>query len=268
MLRLSVIAAIISRLSLNNVTASLQILTTEAGRLAQGELDHPLRVDGKDEVGQLRGAFEQMRLSLKERLDELNQLLLVSQGVASSLEISEAIQPVLEAVLSRGATFARVILMPGVVQELDTDPTSPTRFGLGPNQERYLELDEQILALARQQDRLVLANVHRPKLLNLPPDVARLASLMAIALRHENLFFGALWVGYDEPHRFSAEEVRFLVTLGSQAALATANARLFLNAEIGRQRLAAILASSPDPILVTDQSNRLLLANPAALSGP
>jgi PAS domain S-box-containing protein len=78
------------------------------------------------------------------------------------------------------------------------------------------------------------------------------------------MFFGAFWAGYEEPHRFTAEEVRYLVTLGSQAALATANARLFLNAEIGRQRLAAILASTPDPILVTDQSNRLLLANPAA----
>jgi signal transduction histidine kinase len=33
---------------------------------------------------------------------------------------------------------------------------------------------------------------------------------------------------------------------------------------VGRQRLAAILASTPDPVLVTDQRNRLLLSNPAA----
>jgi GAF domain-containing protein len=129
--------------------------------------------------------------------------------------------------------------MPGVVQELGTDPISLTRFGLGPNQEKYLELDEQILALVRQQDRLVLSNIFRPKLINLPPDSPKISSIIAIALRHENMFFGALWAGYEEPHRFTAEEVRYLVTLGSQAALATANARLFLNAEIGRQRLAA-----------------------------
>ncbi len=258
------VAALISSISLNNVTSSLQTLTSEAGRLAQGELDRPLAVEGTDEVGQLRRTFERMRVSLKERLDELNQLLLVSQGVASSLEITEAIQPVLEAALARGATFTRVILMPGVVQELGTDPVSLTRFGLGPNQEKYLELDDQILALVRQQDRLVLSNIFRPRLINLSPDSPKISSIIAIALRHENMFFGALWAGYEEPHRFTAEEVRYLVTLGSQAALATANVRLFLNAEIGRQRLAAILASSPDPILVTDQSNRLLLANPAA----
>jgi PAS domain S-box-containing protein len=86
---------------------------------------------------------------------------------------------------------------------------------------------------------------------------------MGVSLRHEGQFYGAMWVAYDQAHTFSEEEVRFLVTLAGQAAIAAANARLFLNAEIGRQRLSAILASTPDPVLVTDQQNRLLLANPA-----
>jgi len=61
-------------------------------------------------------------------------------------------------------------------------------------------VDDQILALVRQQDRLVLSNIFRPRLINLPPGAPKLSSLIAIALRHENMFFGALWVGYDEPH--------------------------------------------------------------------
>ncbi len=83
-------------------------------------------------------------------------------------------------------------------------------------------------------------------------------------MNHENQYYGTLWVGYDQPHTFSEEEVRFLVTLGSQAALAAANARLFMSAEIGRKRLESILSSTPDPVLVTDQHDCLLLANPAA----
>ena len=141
---------------------------------------------------------------------------------------------------------------------------TPVSYSMGPAQDLYRDLDEQILALTRQQERLVLTNPSRPRLLSFAAGTPRPESFMAVALRHENLFFGSLWVAYDQPHQFSEEEVRFLVTLGSQAALAAANARLFRTAEIGRQRLAAILASTPDPVLVTDQHDRLLLANPAA----
>jgi len=77
--------------------------------IAQGQLDHPLPVEGVDEVGQVRRAFEQMRISLHARLEELNQLLLVSQGVASSLEMEGAVQPILEAVLASGASAVSVL---------------------------------------------------------------------------------------------------------------------------------------------------------------
>jgi PAS domain S-box-containing protein len=261
---LSIIAIVVTRLSLRVVTSSLDNLTTEAERLSEGKLDQPLAVAGEDEVGQLSHAFEQMRVNLKARMDELNRLLVVSQGVASSLEVSEAIQPVLESALVTGANTARIVLTPTVLPELDAKAAAPISFGAGISKDTYRELDEQILALTRQQERLVLSNISRPRLFNLSPDMPSPSSLAAVALRHENLYYGALWVAYKEPHVFSEDEVRFLVMLASQAALAAANSHLFQNAEIGRQRLAAILASSPDPILVTDQNDRLLLANPAA----
>jgi len=261
---LAVIALIILSLGLRMVTGSMQTLAWEAEKIAQGRLDHPLAAEGSDEVGQLRRAFEQMRVSLKARLDELNRLLLVSQGVASSLEVSEAVQPILEAAMATGASSARVVLSPSIIPDLDGAPAAPLSFGLGPTQNIYRDLDEQILALTRQQDRLVLSNLYRPRLLNFSPAAPHPESVMAVALRHENLYYGALWVAYDQQHVFSEEEVRFTVTLGGQAALAAANARLFSTAEIGRQRLESILASSPDPVLVTDQRDQLVLANPAA----
>jgi two-component system phosphate regulon sensor histidine kinase PhoR len=66
------------------------------------------------------------------------------------------------------------------------------------------------------------------------------------------------------PHAFSEGEVRFISTLAGQAALAAANTHLFLNVEVSRRQLEAILDSTPDPVLVTDPNNRLLLANAAA----
>ena len=111
---------------------------------------------------------------------------------------------------------------------------------------------------------VALNNLSRVRLLTFPPNAPRPEALLALPLQHENMFYGALWLAYDKPHQFSEDEIRFLTTIAGQAALASANSQLFANAEIGRQRLAAILNSTPDPVLVTDYQGRLLLANPAA----
>jgi HAMP domain-containing protein len=112
---LFVLAVVLVRLSLKGVTASLEHLALASKRIAGGQLDNPLPVVGEDEVGQLRRSFEQMRVSLKSRMDELNRLLLASQGVASSLEVDEAVKPVLEAALAMGGSSARVVLEPATV---------------------------------------------------------------------------------------------------------------------------------------------------------
>ncbi|MCE1253380.1 MAG: HAMP domain-containing histidine kinase, partial [Anaerolineae bacterium] len=56
-----------------------------------------------------------------------------------------------------------------------------------------------------------------------------------------------------------------LSTLAAQAALAASNAKLYATAEIGRQRLEAVLNATPEPVLVIDEQFRLLLFNEAAL---
>lgn len=261
-LALAVVALLSLRFGLRTVTSSMQTLASEAVRIAQGQLDHPLPVEGVDEVGQLRRAFEQMRASLQSRLEELNRLLLVSQGVASSLDMGDSVEPVLEAILATGASAVRVVLAQDSLQ--DTERDLPTLFALGPSKEKYSYLDAQILELTLQQERIVLTNVARARTFGLPAGQPAPASLVAFPLRHENRHYGVLWAAYDQTRLFSETDVRFLATLSGQAALAASNNHLFLSAEVGRQRLAAILASTPDPVLVTDHLNRLLLANPAA----
>lgn len=260
-LALAAIALVSLRLGLKAVTTSLQSLSSEAVRIAQGQLDHAMVVDGVDEVGQLRRAFEQMRVSLQSRLEELNRLLLVSQGVASSLDVEDAVQPVMEAVLAVGANAVRVVMPP---LEEDAERGRVSIFALGPSKEKYAYLDDSVIRLTQQQERLVLTNVARARGLDISSGRPMPASLMAVPLRHENRYYGVLWAAFDQPRLFSETDVRFLTTLAGQAALAASNNHLFRTAEVGRQRLAAILASTPDPVLVTDQYNRLLLSNPAA----
>lgn len=259
---LAFVAMISLRVGLRVVTGSLQSLATEANRIAQGNLDHPLQVDGVDEVGQLRRAFEQMRASLQARLNEINSLLRVSQGVASSLEMQDAVKPVLEAILSTGANSVSVVLSPSVLP--DTFVELPSRFALGDVQDIYAHLDDQILALAQNHEKLVIPNLTRSRELNLDSNLPQPQALLAVALRHENRYYGVVWAGFEQPRMFSDSDVRFMTTLAGQAALAVANAHLFLSVEASRRQLKAILNSTPDPVLVTDHRNRLLLANRAA----
>jgi signal transduction histidine kinase/HAMP domain-containing protein len=258
---LGVIALISLRLSLRAVTGSLHGLAEEAKTLSTGKLDHPLNTDGMDEVGEMRRSFEQMRVNLQARLNELNRLLVVSQGVASSLKLNEALEPILKAVTDSGASSARIML----VRDMIPSPVEiNVRFAHGPEKDAYMHLDQQLLALTEQQERLVMAALTRTRGLDLDPKLPNPESLIAIALRHESRHYGVLWAGFKTQHVFSESDIRFISTLASQAALAVANIRLFLTVEASRRQLEAILNSTPDPVLVTDASNRLILANPAA----
>ncbi|NWF63692.1 MAG: HAMP domain-containing protein [Chloroflexi bacterium] len=261
---LAAAALIILRVGLRVVTGSLQGLATEANRIAQGNLDHPLQVTGEDEVAQLRRAFEQMRVGLQARLEEINRLLQVSQGVASSLEMRDTVKPVLEAILSTGANSVRVVLSPSVLPETYAELSS--RFALGPLQDAYAHLDDHILHLAQTLEKIVIPNLTRSREFLLDTTKTNPLALLAVALRHEDRYYGVVWAGYEQPRKFSDSDVRFVTTLAGQAALAVANANLYLTVETSRRQLEAIISSSPDPVIVTDHRNRLLLANHAATS--
>ncbi len=259
---LAFLAMLSLRVGLRVVTGSLQGLADEANRMAQGNLDHPLQVDGVDEVGQLRGAFELMRASLQARLGEINSLLRVSQAVASSLEMGDAVNPVLEAILSTGASSVRVVLSPNTLP--DTFVELPSRFTVGVD--TYHHLDNQILALAQSQEKVVIVNTTRTRELILESSRQQPLALLAVALSHENRYYGVVWAGFDQPRMFSDADVRFVTTLAGQAALAVANAHLYLNVEASRRQFEAVLNSTPDLVLVTDHRDRLLLANQSAMN--
>ncbi len=267
LLVLSAVLMVLLRVTLRFVTGSLRNLSQEASLIAEDrrKLALPLRVEGVDEVGTLRQAFERMRRSLKARLDEQEQLLLVSNGVAASLEMEMAAAPILAAALTSGAASARLVLKPGVLPRSSPQViTAFERLNAGASPGQYAYLDDPILEMARERTPVILTNPLSERRLSFANREKIPGSLIAVALTKDTEFYGVLWLGYERSHTFPDEERRFLSTLAAQAALATTNIHLFETAEIGRQRLAAILASTPDPVLVTDSESRLLLSNPAA----
>lgn len=261
---LVLMAVFIFRYGLRSVTTSLEDLALHANRIARGELDQPLELHGEDEIGQLRLAFEQMRSSLKSRLDELNRLLFVSQGIASTMDIAAALERVLDSALDIGASSARIYLLPSIIPDRAVDKDPALRLGSGPAADKYSFLDEQVAMLNEKQQVLKLNNLSRPKLFSNSVDQIPPQAILALALRHENQLLGTLWVAFDHPHQFLEEEIRYISTLTGQAVLAIENSRLYLTSEIGRQRLASVLDATPDAVLVTDHDDNLLVLNSAA----
>ncbi len=262
-LAVAAIGVLLTTLLLQKLTRSLRELTQATESLASGKLDHALQIDSADEVGQLGQAFEHMRQRLRKRMDELNRLLHTSQRVAASLRVEDAAQAVLEAALTTGATVARVALSPEALPD-DWNDDYPLYFGKGLDAHKYQSLDPQMLPLVRSRTPLRLTNLERSGVLQIPPGVTPPQAILAIALRYEQRFLGVLYLIYNTPHIFTDEEVRYINTLALQMAMAAYTARLYFMAEVRHQRLTAVINASPDPILVTDNQERLILANTAA----
>jgi HAMP domain-containing protein len=92
------------RYTLRRMTGSITKLAGEAKRITAGDLDRSLKSTRVDEVGQLANSLDEMRMSLKTRMEEIARLLSVSKGVASALEMEMAVKPILEGALTLEAS--------------------------------------------------------------------------------------------------------------------------------------------------------------------
>lgn len=222
-----------------------------------GGLERPVRPRREDEIGQLSLAFSQMQRSLRRRLDELSLLLNVSNDVSATIHIDEGMSAVLQGVLrGTGAAAARAIVR-------NPNAPAPLIFAEGPVADDLGNLDRPVLLRLRATDELAFSSAAEIEAgLEVEPGAA--AALFALPLRPGGDFQGVLYVAYRQPHYFDRDERNLLRTLTGQATVLVQNAHLFSAAEGGRRRLAAILASTTNGVIVTDQTDRVLLINPAA----
>lgn len=258
---ISFLAFVLLRYMMKTLTTSLVSLAAKADQISKGELEDTIDTRGVDEIGRLGTAFEQMRLSLKSRLEELDTLLHVSQGVASSLNLESASTYLLKALLSYGADAASLVAIkhPGEGWENEY-----LVFRAGESAETYASLDKLLADPLKDETILIIPSKARIKRMGLPKDVPLPSAMAAIAVHSGEELTGFLWMVYIQPHRFMDAEVRFLNTLAGQAAMAVNNSTLYLKAEVGKRRLESVLASTPEPVLVVGDSGKLLIANEAA----
>lgn len=243
------------------LTRPLRQMTLAAESIARGNLDRPVPGIGEDEVGRLAAALERMRRGLKTRLNEMDLLLQATQRMAATFNLTEVLPPILIGVQDlTESDLVRVALTPREGESADLET-----FQAGVDPGGWTALDAQLLALSRERGRFVLENPGRARaVLDLRLLTEPLEGLLALPMRSEEEFVGALWIGYRRPHLFTNDETSLLTILAGQLGVSVASARLYQRAEQERLRLAATLEATPDGVLLLDPRGAIALANPAA----
>lgn len=242
------------------MTRPLTQLAAAADRIAEGDLTQPVKIAGEDEVARVGDAFDDMRLRLKGRLEDLSLLLEISQAVSATLSLPQGMPFILEGALeATGAQVARIVLLSAQGEPQVVMSKGAPREGLG-------ELDRALTAAAKTRESpLAIENLARARsLLDVNPAEQPLKAAIALPVHTKKRVPAVMWIGYGEPRQFESSEIDLLSTLASQTAVLVENARLFQAAEGERQRLSAILASTTDAVIVTDRDDHVLLVNPAA----
>lgn len=245
---------------MRDITFPLEKLAQAADEMAEGNLSVSPDVGGPDEIGRLGRAFEELGARMQKRLAELQRLLNVSRTVSSSLELFRAMPPILNSAIdATQAVGARVVLF-------DEETDAPLRaYMAGEAAAAMAVLDRDLLELVERQGTVVIRQIWRAVgSLNTAKLLPSIRSVVALPLRGERAFLGALWLAYDHEHDFDQSEMTFLTTLAGQAAVAVANARLLAEADEGRRKLEAVLESTADGVIVVDNEGRIVLMNPAA----
>lgn len=242
-------------------TRPLREMADIAESIAHGRLDREVSFEGADEVGLLATAFERMRTALRAKLNEMDLLLAVSQSVASSLDLSKVLPPIIEGI--RELTEADLVRLILVSEQEGSPATEGYQAGQDPG--NWSELDGQVLQLSKERGYFILENPSRAQaLLNLNRLEADLEALMALPIINEDQFLGCIWVGHRSPYAFLGSERNLLLIIAGQLGVAIANARSYRRAEQERKQLEAILEAAPEAIIVTSEEGRIALANPAS----
>jgi len=248
---------------LRGISRPVAALAESASGAAAGDLDFTLPGAGNSELGQISAAIEKLRQRLVGEQLMAERFLQAIAGNGEGQDTDGGISAVLDRV--RKVSDARVVrLVPGPMLDFSAPLASA-----GSQPEGCEGLDKLLVEeLSQAEDEIMLI----PDLVNsealarvkeLPQGICALA---ARSVRLEGHRVAVLWLGYKSPRGLDRLEQQFLAAVASRLASLLENARLTQHLHLIQERLAAMLASTSDVVLVSDRDGQLRLANPAALT--
>lgn len=207
-------------------------------------------------------SLENLRLSMQARTDTQSRLLSVDPTHYSREGYDLVISSILRAALTRDASSARIILLES--SPVSKKPEMRLRTGQGEQTRNYAYLDTQILEKIADQEQLVLSNIKMDQYFGLTPGTPYPQALIALQLSGGGSSQGVLWVGFEQNHWISNEELELYKELAYRASATLKTKEQILKVQTEKSWLNELLNSIPDPILAVDTSGTILYQNLAS----
>jgi len=241
----SAIAAAVSLPLLRRIQVSMVALLQGAERVASGDLDHPVLVDGQDEFARLAEAANAMmkdldarQRHLQARLSELEALRQVSLQLTSTLDLDTVLDTITSSAQSLLAAEGAHIFMcddtgmnpvlaasSGLDEAKHIPPRAPRDHGL-------------VATTARSGESQVVNSADEHPLFNTSEARAwDIEAAAAFPLKLGDRVLGVLNVALQDRRAFGEDDLRILGLLADQAALALENARLYKSLSNKENRL-------------------------------
>jgi PAS domain S-box-containing protein len=268
---------------LNRVIRPLHTLAIQHQSLPESEQSIPLHATElarrNDEVGNLARSLVRLELDGLEKLSKLQTLLETSNAVVGSLDPRAVVGKIIREARRLVDVQAAAVLLPdeqGILRVLVSDGHSE-RYDRALSLPRESVSSSAVLALRDGQPVQKLLSADEPRASFSYDDGFRSVLAIPIISRHAGSV--VLLVHRTEPHPFNQNEINLLLTFANHATLAwehavlyersderlrevaRENELLYQQASEEKQKLAAIMGSMSDGLVLTGIDGSVLYAN-------
>ncbi len=209
---------------------------------------------------------EQLSHELQRRIDQLAAINTVATAVSQTLDLETALQTALDAVLNViPVQAAGISLVDEQANELVLRAQHGWKFDFV-SQPMRIPLGKGMSGqVVRNDEVLITGDVSDDPRLHVPEFAQEQVKAMALVPMHaRGRVVGILSVMNYAPYDFDAGEVDMLRAIADQVGIALDNARLYENERAQSSRLSAVLHSSGEAIIATDNYGRINLVNATA----
>ncbi len=217
-----------------------------------------------DEITSLNEVIDRYQKYQEIRFQKINLLFNLSKAIIDNASIEEALKPFAERLISQGASVVRFIFSPD--QESVSEITAIS-FTKTEQDEKWSGIDKYLLDQSSEQERIVIRNTNKIKqICNSTEDFP--SSVFAFRVPTGENCRGIFWIGYENSSSLEEEDCLLSSSISNILSQVICNQLNISKSEIENKRLKAVLASSPDPVLILDEENKIIYSNAAARQIP